>query len=286
MTSRLVIGGLFAALAGVPTLATAQSVGLHGFADVSFKNDYVTPRGLVVTSAGQTIQALDGLVLDFPLDPKGVVTDFSLVGGTWTDWNPDYAPKYNRESFNEFDWFVGANAKLGKRWKVGVQYVEFISPQQAFTTERNVEFSAAFDDSSYFKDFSFQPYAKLFYAASGDSTVVLGRHGGTFDVELGAGPNLDLDRYNVPLILSAPTWITLGPSDFWGGDGDAGVFSTGLKVTHPISALPASAGHWSIYAGYQYYHLINNRLVLAEYLLNGKSARDISLFSIGLGLGF
>ena len=27
---------------------------IHGFADVSFKNDYITPRGLLVTSTGLT----------------------------------------------------------------------------------------------------------------------------------------------------------------------------------------------------------------------------------------
>jgi hypothetical protein len=285
MKGKLAIGGLFAVLAAVPTLAMGQSISLHGFADVSFKNDYVTPRGLVVTSAGDTVQALDGLVLDFPLNPKGLVTDFSLSAGTWTDWNPGYNPSLNKESFNEFDWFVGANAKLGKRWKVGAQYVEFISPQQAYITERNVEFSTAFDDSGYIKGFSFQPYAKLFYAMSGGSTVVVGRPGGTFDVELGAVPNLDLHQFNVPLILSAPTWVTLGPSDFWGGGGNAGVISTGLKVTYPLP-LPSTAGHWSIYGDYQYYHLINDRLVLAESLLNNRSDRDINLFSVGVGLGF
>jgi hypothetical protein len=50
MRSALGIVGLFAALAAAPGTAVAQSVSLHGFADVSFKNDYVTPRGLAVTT--------------------------------------------------------------------------------------------------------------------------------------------------------------------------------------------------------------------------------------------
>jgi hypothetical protein len=285
MVSKLGIVGLFAALAVAPTIVAAQSLSLHGFGDVSFKNDYVTPRGLAVTTAGDTVQALDGLVLDQPLDPKGFFTDVSVVGGTWTDWNPGYDTHRNAESFNEFDWFLGANAKIGQDWKVGAQYGQFISPQKAFRTESNIEFSLAFDDSPYMKVVKFQPYVKLFYAAAGDSTVVVGRKGGTFDVELGASPTLDLHPYKIPLILSAPSWITLGPSDFWGGGGNAGVFSTGLKATYPLP-LPPTAGHWSFYGAYQYYHLINERLVLAEFLLNGKSDRDISLFSVGVGLGF
>ena len=284
MFSKSIFVGVLA-LAAAPSIAAAQSASLHGFADVSFKNDYVTPRGLVVTSDGQTIQALDGLVLDVPQNPKGVITDVSFSAGTWTDWNPGYDPKLNKETFNEFDWFVGANAKVGKDWTAGVQYVEFISPQQAFVTEKNVEFSLAFDDSDYLKPISFKPYAKLFYAASGGSTVVVGKAGGVFDAELGMAPTLDLHPYGAPLILSAPTWVTVGPSDFWGGGGDVGVFSTGLKAAYPIPA-PSTAGHWAVYGAYQYYNLINDRLVLAETLLNNRSDRNVNLWSVGVSLGF
>jgi hypothetical protein len=277
------VAALYAILAFAPTMACAQSISLHGFADVSFGNDYITPRGLVVTAQGDTVQALDGLVLDAP-QPGSTLTDLSLVGGTWSDFNPGYSPAHNSEVFNEFDWFIGGNAKIGKRLKLGVQYVEFISPQGAYKTEHNLEFSAAYDDSGYFKNFSFQPYAKLFYAMSGGSTVAVGQPGGTFDVELGAAPNLAIK--GTPVTLSAPTWVTVGPDSFWGqGGGNAGVFSTGLKASVALP-LPASAGHWSVYANYQYYYLINDRLVLAESLLDAKSNRDVNLFKVGVGLGF
>jgi hypothetical protein len=283
MMGKFGIVGWFAALAIVPTAAAAQS--LHGFADVSYKNDYITPRGLHVTAQGTTLQALDGMVLDFPLDPKGVFTDFSLAAGTWMDWNPGFDPARNKQGFNEFDWFVGGATKIGKDWKLGAQYGQFISPQQAFSTESNLEVSLGFDDSSYLKPVNFQPYVKLFYGLSGDSTVVLGKHGGTYDVEVGATPNIDLHPYNVPLILSAPTWITFGPSGFWGGGGNTGVFSTGVKVTYPLP-LPPTAGHWSIYGNYQYYNLINTQLVKAQTILTGKTSRDNNLFVVGVGLGF
>jgi hypothetical protein len=277
----------FVALLAAPSIAAAQEASLHGFADVSYKNDYITPRGLVVTEKGSTIQALDGLVVDVPLDPKSIVSDVSFVGGTWTDWNPGFDPKLNKEEFNEFDWFVGGSAKVAKDFTAGVQYVEFISPQQAFVTEKNLEFSLAFDDSAYLKPVSLKPYAKLFYAMSGGSTVVVGRAGGTFDVELGVNPSLDLHSYNIPVIVSVPTWVTVGPSDFWGGGGNVGVFSTGVKVTYPLTAIPASAGHWSIYGAYQYYNLLNSRLSYAESLLNaGHTDRNLNLFMVGVGLGF
>ncbi len=285
MVTKLAVVGVLAALAGAPTMAAAQELSLHGFGDVSVKNDYVTPRGLPVTTAGETVQAVDGLVLDQPLDPKGFFTDVSFVAGTFMDWNPDYDHHRNSESFNEIDWFLGVNTRIGKDWRVGVQFVEFDSPQKAYVAEKNIEFSAAFDDSPYMPVVKFQPYVKLFYAVAGGSTVAVGKPGGTFDVEIGADPTFDLKRYDIPLILSAPSWVTVGPSDFWGGGGNGGVFSTGLRLTHPLP-LPPSAGHWSIYGGYQFYHLINDRLVFAEYLLDGRTARNISLYMAGVSLGF
>ena len=54
---------------------------LHGFGDISVKNDYVTPRGLVVTTSGATVQVLNGLVF---VSPGGV----AIHAGTWTDINP------------------------------------------------------------------------------------------------------------------------------------------------------------------------------------------------------
>lgn len=41
----------------------ASATTLSGFADLSFKDNYVTPRGLVITNRGQAIQFVNGLNL-------------------------------------------------------------------------------------------------------------------------------------------------------------------------------------------------------------------------------
>ena len=68
------IFGMAAAIAclSVAPAFAQDGVSLHGFADLSVKNDYITPRGLHVTSKGTTIQFLNGLVLDVPLDPASI----------------------------------------------------------------------------------------------------------------------------------------------------------------------------------------------------------------------
>lgn len=127
------------------------------------------------------------------------------------------------------------------------------------------------------------PYAKLFWAVdSKSSTVVVGKAGNTFDVELGIAPTLSVSQVTV----SAPTWITVGPSSYWGaGKQDVGVVSSGLKASLPVQF--SSGGKASIYGHAQYYHLVNDNLVIANSILHsGAHKRDQVVFGVGVSVGF
>jgi hypothetical protein len=296
-TDQSQTGKVQPALAPPVTATTAapapseEVASIHGFADLALKNFYATPRGLLVTDKGETLQLLDGVVLDLAQPPSNPITDLSFVLGTWTDFNPGYA-SVNHNAVNEFDWFTGFSTLIGKEVKAGVQYVEFDSPQRAFHVEHNVETSLSFDDSAYLKPISIQPYVKLFFAAAGSSTVVTGRKGKTFDVEIGAVPKFDLHPYGVPVILTAPTWFTVGPKSYWGDDGgNFGVVSTGLKATYPLTFIPSSWGGWYADTGIQYYHIINSQLILAQTLIgtaqpDTNAHRNFGIWSVGFGMSF
>ena len=58
---------------------------IHYFADVTFLNDYITPRGLLVTNTGLTTQILTGISLDLYKDKMGFINDISINGGVWND---------------------------------------------------------------------------------------------------------------------------------------------------------------------------------------------------------
>lgn len=282
MRTIYAISALLLSACSTFALAEAPAWSLHGFGDVSIKNDYVTPRGLVVTTSGATSQVLGGLVL---VAPNGI----ALHAGTWTDLNPGFNKKENTTAVNEFDFFVGIDGDVMKNVNVGVEYSQFISgqPKFAFKTERNIEFSVKYKDGTKDSVLTFNPYAKLFWAFSGkSSTVVLGKAGDTFDIELGAVPT-----YKLPAVtLSVPTWITVGPKTYWGKgattDGNVGVFSTGLKASTPLTFIKGGAGA-SVYVSGQYYHLINDNLVTAKAILNsGDKKRDHVVFGGGLSFGF
>jgi hypothetical protein len=270
-----------------PPPPTPWVLDVHGFFDVSFKNDYITPRGLLVTNTGLTTQILNGLSLDIYKDKNGLINDFSIYGGMWNDlWSKQNDPHVG--SWNEFDWFIGANVVFAQNWKIGVQYIEFLPPAHDLITsfpsiERNVEFSLSYNDAWLGWPISFHPYAKLFYAASGPSTVVLGKGGNTYDVELGVVPTLDMKKYTgVPLVITAPTWVTVGPTSYWNrNDGttafcgptsslacplsNTGVVSTGLTGKLALdSVIPKRLGNWYVDAGFQYYHILNDALLAAQ----------------------
>jgi len=264
MRLRLALLSLFclSTIAGAAFAQGEPPLAIHGFNDLTVKNDYITPRGLMVSHDRFTTQILNGLVLNTYHNPAAPLDDISLVAGIWNDIDSGQNSK-TVGAWNEFDWFVGANFEFYKIWSLGVSYVAFLSPPGFFAAEHNIEFTLKFDDSGFYAPISLHPYAKLFYEFAGPSVVVTGKGAGTFDVELGVVPTLDLHPFSVPATLTAPTWVTVGPSDFWGGGGNAGVVSTGLTGTWPLDIVPKQYGSWNIHFGVQYYHLINDRLLLA-----------------------
>ncbi len=279
---------------------------IHGFFDVSFSNDYITPRGLLVTNTGLTTQILNGLAFDLYKDRYSAINLVSVYFGTWNDlWSQQNSTTVG--SWNEFDWFVGVNVGFAQYWKAGLQYVVFLSPPGNFAQERNLELSLFFDDGSLTGSaLNINPYVKWFNAISGDSTVVVGKQGRTYDVEIGMIPTLALKKLNgVPLTFLAPTWVTVGPTTYWNrgvagcglvattpcGLSNAGVFSTGLTAKLALEAVPPRWGNWYVKAGFQYYHLINDSLLLAQTFTGTATSfvtahRDVWTWIAGLGFNF
>jgi hypothetical protein len=296
------------ALAASSALAAdeAPNSRVHGFLDGSFKNDYITPRGLLVNDTAETVQIVGGLVFNLYKQPGAALSDVSAVIGTFNDISTGQNnPKVG--AWTEFDWFGGLNFVFVDTWKFQVAVEQFLSPPGNFKAETNIEFTVAYDDSKWGLPVTFNPYVRPFYAVSGDSTVVVGKRGDTFDVEIGLVPTLDLNKYRIPLTLSAPTWVTVGPEEYWnGGKGvlkcttcssdNAGVFSTGLQGKVPLKFIPTSFGNWYVRAGAQYYHIINDNLLYAQTFTRGlpltvgapsaAARRDVGVLFFALGFGF
>jgi hypothetical protein len=284
---------------------------IHGFVDISIKNDYITPRGLVVHDSGLASQYLMGMVFDVYKDKNGFIQDISFNAGFWNDlWSKQNDAHVG--SWNEFDWFIGAEIKFAQKWKFGVTYIEFLPPAHDLITsfpsnERNVEFTLSYDDSGMWGPypFAFNPYVRGWYAASGPSNVVLGKGGDTGYAEFGITPTYDFKKtYGYAFTLSAPTWFSVGPSDYWNKNvfiagsaadiqsrffagatnfcgpqsnqacstSNVGVISSGLTGKWDLAAyIPPRLGAWYLKAGFQWYHQANDALRAAQIFTGAAS---------------
>ncbi len=270
---------------------------IHGLVDLTFKNDYMTPRGLLVSNSGLTTQVLAILILDIYKNPCGPINGFSATAGVWNDlWSEQHDP--NVGSWNELDWFIGFIVSFANDWKFTANYIEFLSPPHHFSTERNAEFTLYYNDASWNLPITFNPYARLWWAISGDSTIVVGKHGKTCYVELGLLPSYIFDAFCIPVTLTMPSWISMGPADFWNGSpealpnvkGNFGIVSTGLYAKIPLLFVPKRLGDWYISSGVQYYYLINRNLLQAQtYTLDiplDRAHRNVVVASASIGFTF
>jgi hypothetical protein len=261
---------------------------IHGFAEIPFKTAYVTPRGLDVENKGLVIQPVVGLV--FPLDDIGPISHVAVVTGVWNSINFAQDDHFVGP-WNELDYFLSMSGSVGK-FTGTLTYSPWFSPPHNFTVESTSDFKVSYDDTDMiFKGFALKPYVDFFYSISGDSTVILGRHGSTYYFEFGAAPSYTFNfSKDYPVTLSVPTYFSVGPKNFWDineQSSNFGVFSTAINATVPLTAIiPIRYGAWHADMGLQYFYLLNHSLLEAGTLATGNTDRNVWNASIGLGFNF
>jgi hypothetical protein len=267
--------------------AAPEAPNIHGFAEVPFKTAYVTPRGLVVENQGLVIQPVVGLVM--PLDDIGPVSKLAIITGVWNSINLNQDDAFVGP-WNELDYFLSLSGSVGK-FTGTLTYSPWYSPPHAFHIESTSDFKVAYDDTdAIIKGFAFKPYVDFFYSISGDSTVILGRHGSTYYVEFGMAPSYTLKAVaDYPITFSVPTYFSVGPKNYWDvteKSSNFGVFSTAINATVPLSFIPIKYGAWHADMGLQYFYLLNDSLLAAGGLASGNNNRNVLNASIGIGFNF
>ena len=289
--------------------ATPFVLDVHGYADLTFASTRVTGGGLYLYNRGYLTQVETGLRLDIYKDSSSFINSFSVFGGVWSEFWDSPAP--GGRVWQEMDWWLGFTVGFAKHWSFTAQHVQFHFPN-AIPTAYNYDFKLAFNDGFTGWPVTFSPYVSVFYNAAGGSTVVLGKRSDTYRVTIGMTPTISLLKpAGIPLTLSAPTWVVVGPADFWNRNdgttnlcgaattspcalGSLGYVSTGLKGVLALdSFVPKRLGSWYVKGGVQWYHIYNDALLAAQtptgtnVAANFPSAkRDIAVVSGGLGFNF
>jgi hypothetical protein len=267
--------------------AAPDAPNIHGFAEIPFKTAYVTPRGLVVENQGLVIQPVVGLVM--PLDDIGPIGKVALVTGVWNSINLNQHDPYVGP-WNELDYFLSISGSVDK-FTGTLTYSPWYSPPHAFHIESTSDFKVGYDDTGMImKGFAFKPYVDFFYSISGDSTVILGRHGSTYYFEFGMAPSYTWKASaDYPLTFSFPTYFSVGPKNYWDiteSHSNFGVFSTAFNVTVPLAFIPIRYGAWHADCGLQYFYLMNGALLQAGDIASGNNNRNVLNASVGIGFNF
>jgi hypothetical protein len=259
---------------------------IHGYIEAPFKTAHITPRGLVVADKGVEIQPSGAFRFDL-YDGAGKLNNITFTTGIWNSVNTSLK-NHDVGGWFEVDYFAKMAFKIDKRTELSAQYISFISPSGGFVTDHNVELTLSYDDTGKLAtDFGVRPYARLFYNISGSSTTVLGQNGNTYDVELGAEPTYTLKTFKkYPITFTLPTYITVGPGNFWGDSENVGVFTTKLDAQIPLSFIPVRYGYWHADIGVSYFYLLNGNLVRAAEQLGNAGNRNWVVGVAGIGVQF
>lgn len=267
---------------------------IHGLVNVDFSNAYITPRGLDVQNKGLVIQPLFLLFFDLYSSKTSPINDVSLTIGDWNSVHTAIVgsgPKPGH--WNETDPLTGLTVKFLKDFQFDAFFTAFISQVDAFKDSTNVDLKLTYHDKilndRLVKGFSINPYFEMFIETSEKATVVLDEKTSQqgYYFQLGADPTYAFG--NIPLTLELPTYVNFPSQNFYqnfagrGSSSTLGLFSTELKGTVPLKFIPKGYGSWSIYAGVQYYYLINDGL-LDENQVLATSERKHSLWQVHGGL--
>ncbi len=240
-----------------------------------FKTAHVTPYGLVIADKGVTIGQT--LAADFDLyrgTRQTPINRIYIAAGLITYINGQTQQKSYIDGVNELEPFAGLYVRFLNCLVANVKYKEFYSVYNHFQTIDQTQIGLALDDSRWLKPVSLRPFMDMRLARHDDYLL------------LGLSPTVHLKPAGVAVTLTMPTWVTIGPPDFWGGLSHAGVFTTGLTAIFPLTFIPRKFGAWHFDAGVQYYSLLAHSLIRTSQFIGTGGHRNIVVGFTGFGVHF
>ena len=161
----------------------------------------------------------------------------------------------------ESDFYATFSLGFGGGVALSTTYTAYTSPNQMFSTVKEIMFKLGVDDSSYLGKAAVKPYVILAQEFDGtDINPITGLPGqadggagaGTY-LELGAAPGYASSKVGI----AVPIKIGLSLSDYYevaGEDNTFGYFSIGGMVTIPLGPT-SKLGAWNVHFGGEYQKL-------------------------------
>jgi hypothetical protein len=188
----------------------------------------------------------------------------------------------------ESDFYSKLTLGFGGGTSVAALYTAYTSPNNAFTTVKEIAFQVSVDDSAYLGKAALKPYALV--AVEFDTEQGIGQADGGADagryLELGVAPGYSGSRAS----LAVPVKVGLSLADYYElntgtpeapvfVDNRFGFFSIAALVTVPLGGT-TSFGAWNVHGGVEFQALGETTKAL-----NGGDGQRV-IGSIGIGFSY
>lgn len=253
-------------------------------------------------------QETDGLIMQPYLDlginlynGEGSLKSFGINVGSWNSLHGggDSGTNNTRNAklWYESDFYTTFNFGLVNGVTAGLTYTAYTSPNDGFTSVKEIAFKIALDDSSQLGKFSLKPYgliASEMDTSTNTGQADAGKKAGTY-LELGIAPGYSWPKFSV----AVPVKVGISLRDYYEHpitqeDSSFGFASVAGIVTYPLTSKATKFGSWNVHGGVEYQRL---GTTAEEFLYLGdlSSADDPAeverrgykfVYSVGLGFSY
>jgi hypothetical protein len=248
---------------------------------IDFVNQYMF-RGFRQNSSGIAIWPAMDLGIS-AYSGEGGLKSASINFGTWNSLHTGDTGQDGPSGklWYESDFYATLGLGFGGGTSFSTTYTAYTSPNNGFTTVKEIMFKFAVDDSGKLGKAAVKPYiavAREFDAEPGRGQADGGENAGTY-VEIGFAPGYSATKasiaFPIKVGLSGSNYYELAtPTGF--EDNKFGYFSIAGIVTVPLGGT-SSFGAWNIHGGVEYQKLGTT----TEFFNGGESNQVIGSFGIG-----
>jgi hypothetical protein len=244
---------------------------------VDFLNQYMF-RGIRQNSSGIAVWPAMDLGIS-AYSGEGGLKSASINFGTWNSLHTGDTGQDGPSGklWYESDFYATLGLGFGGGTSFSTTYTAYTSPNNGFTTVKEIMFKLAVDDSSKLGKAAVKPYiaiAREFDAEPGRGQADGGENAGTY-LEIGFAPGYSASKASIGF----PIKIGLSAGDYYeldGEDNTFGYFSIAGIVTVPLGGT-TSFGSWNIHGGVEYQKLGTT----TEFFNGGESNQVIGSFGFG-----
>jgi len=249
---------------------------------LDFLNQYMF-RGIRQNSTGMAIWPSFDLGLA-AYSGEGGLKSVGINFGTWNSLHTGDTGQDGPSGklWYESDFYATLGFGFGGGNSFSTTYTAYTSPNEGFTTVKEIMFKYALDDSGYLGKAAIKPYlaiAQEFDTEPGVGQADGGANAGTY-MEIGFAPGYAASKASIAF----PIKVGLSLSDYYenpltGEDEKFGFFSIAGIVTVPLGGT-TSFGSWNVHGGVEY-----QKLGTTTEIFNGGDSNQV-IGSFGIGFSY